>query len=36
MDINPFKVLENEAVAVDVRVRVERVQPPKRSRRISY
>ena len=36
LDINPLKVLEQGAIAVDARVRVERVVPGPPSRRIAY
>ncbi|MGK2859378.1 MAG: bifunctional acetate--CoA ligase family protein/GNAT family N-acetyltransferase [Thermoanaerobaculia bacterium] len=36
LDVNPLKVLEQGAIAVDFRVRVEKAQPRKASRRISY
>ncbi|MFA6955655.1 MAG: GNAT family N-acetyltransferase [Thermoanaerobaculia bacterium] len=36
LDINPLKVLEKGAIAVDFRVRVEKPQPKKATRRISY
>jgi hypothetical protein len=36
MDINPLKVMENGAVVVDVRVRIERMEPKQISRRIAY
>lgn len=36
LDVNPLKVLETGAIAVDFRVRVEKPQPRKASRRISY
>jgi hypothetical protein len=36
LDINPLKVLERGARAVDVRVRVSREQPRPPTRRIAY
>ncbi|MCM2317446.1 MAG: acetate--CoA ligase family protein, partial [Thermoanaerobaculia bacterium] len=36
LDVNPLKVLDKGAMAVDFRVRVEKVQPRKATRRISY
>ncbi|MBI2212910.1 MAG: GNAT family N-acetyltransferase [Acidobacteria bacterium] len=36
LDVNPLKVLEKGAVAVDFRVRVEKPQPRKATRRIAY
>jgi acetyl coenzyme A synthetase (ADP forming)-like protein len=36
LDLNPLKVLENGAYAVDARVRVKRVAPKAPSRRVSY
>ena len=36
LDINPLKVLEQSAMVVDARVRVERVVPGPPSRRIAY
>ncbi len=36
LDVNPLKVLEKGAIAVDFRVRVEKAQPRKATRRISY
>jgi acyl-CoA synthetase (NDP forming) len=36
LDLNPVKVLEQGAYAVDARARVQRVEPRPPSRRISY
>jgi ATP-grasp domain len=36
LDINPVMVLEHGAIAVDARVRVERIIPGPPSRRVSY
>jgi hypothetical protein len=36
LDINPLKVLEQSAMVVDARVRVERVVPGPPTRRIAY
>jgi len=36
LDINPLKVLEHGVVALDARVRVERIVPAPPSRRIAY
>jgi acetyltransferase len=36
LDINPLKVLEKGVVALDARVRVERLVPAPPSRRIAY
>jgi acetyltransferase len=36
LDINPLKVLEKGAIALDARVRVEQVAPAPPSRRIAY
>ena len=36
LDLNPLKVLEKGAYAVDARVRVQRSEPRPPSRRVSY
>ena len=36
LDINPLKVLEHGAIALDARIRVERIVPAPPSRRIAY
>jgi len=36
MDANPVKVLENGAIVVDARVRVDRLVEPPPTRRIAY
>jgi acetyltransferase len=36
LDMNPVKVLENGAIVVDARIRVEAVVPGPPSRRVSY
>jgi len=36
LDVNPLKVLENGAIVVDARVRVEAVVPGPPSRRVAY
>ena len=36
LDINPLKVLEHGVVALDARIRVERVVHAQPSRRIAY
>ena len=36
LDINPLKVLEHGVIALDARIRVERIVPAPPSRRIAY
>jgi acetyltransferase len=36
LDINPLKVLQHGAIALDARIRVERIVPAPPSRRIAY
>lgn len=36
LDINPLKVLQAGVIAIDARVRVERIVPNRPSRRVDY